>query len=288
MKSNAACNEKLTKSQCERSGKCEWFKDGELDVDCVFDTTPEPPTPQPTEEPGCCDSDVFKKQAQCNAKPTQNQCERSADCFWTAGHDADCAPPTTTGEPGCCYGNPDAAYSKRWFESCTDYATEKECLFLTDELGAPRCFWELLGTYEDCEQTWPTTTSTPTVAPGCCYGDSYKANDKCAQALEQGKCEDKGCHWLDTENPDDCLITTTSTPETTEQGCCAGTTTKNTEMCGLKESSEQCGRSDKCEWRAGEDCSWPTTTSEPWLGAKAQNSRGQGKSAGFHCTFSHF
>merc|ERR1712087_1080221 len=48
-----------------------------------------------------------------------------------------------------------------------------------------------------------------------------------------------------------------------------GTSAKNTAMCNEKEGRESCERSGKCEFRVGEDdCSWPTTTSEPWLGAK--------------------
>ena len=28
-------------------------------------------------------------------------------------------------------------------------------------------------------------TDAPTIAPGCCYGYSYKTNDKCSEAAEQ-------------------------------------------------------------------------------------------------------
>jgi len=227
VKSNIACNEKTEKSQCERSGKCEWVRDGSLEKECLKETTPEPTT---TIEPGCCDSDNLKKHAMCNGKETETQCERSADCFWTVGADADCSAPTTTGEPGCCYGNPDLAYSKRWFETCTGYLTLRECFMLTNDDGEPRCVWEPLGAYEDCEQTWPTTTSSAEVT---------------------------------TESP------TTETPTTETPGCCAGTTAKNAEMCNEKVGREQCERSDKCEFHENEDdCSWPTTTSEPWLGAE--------------------
>jgi len=43
-------------------------------------------------------------------------------------------------------------------------------------------------------------------------------------------------------------------------------------MCAEKDGRDQCERSDKCEFRAGEDadCELPTTTSEPWLGAKLE------------------
>jgi hypothetical protein len=70
-------------------------------------------------------------------------------------------------------------------------------------------------------------------------------------------------------------VTPTTTQRTTEMGCCAGTEQKNTEMCNEKVGREQCERSGKCEFRLLEtDCSWPTTTSEPWLGAKAQSGKG--------------
>merc|ERR1712172_381821 len=94
-------------------------------------------------------------------------------------------------------------------------------------------------------------------------------------------CAKNGCSWMATEDPTDCeLTTTTSTPRTTELGCCAGSTAKNTEMCNAKVGRESCERSGKCEFRVDEDdCSWPTTTSEPWLGAKASAKQRRGKSA---------
>ena len=73
-------------------------------------------------------------------------------------------------EPGCCYGNPDIAYSKRWMEQCKTFGTEVECLMLKNDAGELRCFFEPLGEYEDCETVWPTTTTT-TEEVGCCYAD---------------------------------------------------------------------------------------------------------------------
>merc|ERR1711972_170551 len=186
------------------------------------------------------------------------------DCKWEVHTD----PPS---EPGCCYGNPDIAYSKRWMESCKTFGTEEECLMLTNDDGEPRCYFEPLGEYEDCETVWPTTTTT-TEEIGCCYsGDSYKANDKCGKATDRARCEDMGCEFLVTDDPKDCEMTTTSTPTTTmEPGCCYGEGVKENEMCGDKVGRDQCERSGKCEFRSGEyaDCELPTTTSEPWLGAK--------------------
>merc|ERR1719203_1982920 len=128
-------------------------------------------------------------------------------------------PPTTTEEPGCCYGNPDAAYSKKWMESCTAFYTQRDCMLLTNDDGDARCHWEAKDEEYDCSQLWPTTTSS---AP--------------------------------------------------EEGCCAGDSAKNNEMCADKVGREQCERSGKCAFREGldADCELPTTPEEPWMGAKAE------------------
>ena len=47
----------------------------------------------------------------------------------------------------------------------------------------PNVIDDVIGAHEGCERVWPTTTETPTVPAGCCHGDSYKANDKCAKAM---------------------------------------------------------------------------------------------------------
>ena len=57
----------------------------------------------------------------------------------------------------------------------------------------------------------PQLTTTTTQAPDWCMGDSYKANDKCMAAQSQGKCENKGCRWIETDDPNDCVLTTTTT-----------------------------------------------------------------------------
>merc|ERR1712003_195900 len=177
------------------------------------------------------------------------QCDRKSSCNWVEDGvlEEDCAAPTTSATPGCCYGNPNAAYSARWMEACKSFFTMKECLMLTDDGGMARCFWEELGEYEDCEQQWPTTTSTPA---GCCHGDltSYKANEKCVGIDNQKSCERKSCTWLITDDEDDCIITTTTTETpTTEPGCCKGTT-------GTAASNEKCNAieddADKCNARS--------------------------------------
>ena len=137
---------------------------------------------------------------------------------------------------------------------------------LTDSDGDYRCHWEPVGEEYDCSQLWPTTTTT-TVAPGCCAGSDYKSSAKCMASTEQDRCENmSNCHWIETEDGSDCMITTT-----TESGCCAGKTRQSTEKCAEKEGREECERMEKCEFRSGEtDCSWPTTTESPWMNAKPE------------------
>jgi hypothetical protein len=151
---------------------------------------------------------------------------------------------------------------------------------LTDDNGEPRCFWEPLGAYEDCEQTWPTTTSSAEVTTespegGCCDSDvSERSFQMCNKKETESKCESvSDCFWVSDDGDDAAVCDppqfTTETPTTETPGCCAGTTAKNAEMCNEKVGREQCERSDKCEFLENEDdCSWPTTTSEPWLGAE--------------------
>merc|ERR1719361_1540071 len=271
----------MDQDKCESKG-CNWLITEDPE-DCVITTTTTSTPPTTTSTPGCCKGNSEMSNEKCNAIEDADKCNARSSCeFIDYGVlEEDCIfAPETTVTPGCCYGNPDIAYSARWMESCKAFGTEKECLMLTDTEGMARCFWEPMGDYEDCETVWPTTTSTPTVEAGCCRGDSYKANGKCQMAMEQGKCEDKGCEWLITDDPDDCVITTTTTPtpDTTEEepGCCYGDTAKTNAMCAEKEGREQCERSGKCEFRPDEsddepaDCSLPTTTSEPWLGAQAE------------------
>merc|ERR1711971_1284471 len=281
-KANGKCNKAMSQGMCEDNG-CSWLET-EDPSDCVITTT------ETVEEVGCCKGDSAKTNAKCNAKVDRSKCDRSSSCHWIGNGvvDVDCVidEPSTTISPGCCYGNPDAAYSKRWMDTCTGYFTERECLFNVDEDGNARCVYQPMSEEYDCSQLWPTTTSTPTEPAGCCHGDltSYKANDKCVGIDNQKSCERKSCSWLLTDDPEDCVITTTtSTPRTTELGCCAGTTAKNTEMCNAKVGRESCERSGKCEFRADEDdCSWPTTTSEPWLCAKMGAKQRRGKSAASH------
>merc|ERR1719365_106600 len=154
-------------------------------------------------------------------------------------------------------------------ESCKTFGTESECTMLLNGDGVPRCVFEPLGEYEDCETVWPTTTTT-TEEVGCCYADSYKANDKCGRATDRARCEDMGCSFLVTDDPSDCEMTTTSTPTTTvTPGCCKGTSRTSNEACNAIEDPGQCDRRSSCTFIAfgvlEEDCVFPPTEppSEP-------------------------
>ena len=113
------------------------------------------------------------------------------------------------------------------------------------------------GEFEDCDTVWPTTTTT-TEAIGCCYsGDRYKANDKGSRATDRARCDDMGCEFMVSDDPDDCTMTTTSTPSTTETvGCCYGEGVKASEKRGNKVGRSQCERNGKgglLLWRHGQE-----------------------------------
>merc|ERR1719320_487678 len=202
--------------KCEQNG-CNWLVTDD-ETDCEITTTSSPTT---TEEMGCCKGDSVKSNDKCNGKLDSASCERMSSCEWIIDgvlEDGDCDFGTTEApeDPGCCYGNPDAAYSKRWMEACIAFYTERDFLMLTDSEGGYRCAWEPMGEYEDCSQIWPTTT---TEAPGCCHGleeyNNYRNNERCLKLNTKGeqKCLDDGfCAWLVTDDPSDCEMTTTSEP----------------------------------------------------------------------------
>merc|ERR1719245_429497 len=192
--------------------------------------------------------DSFMTNEKCNGKLDSKSCDRMSSCHWikvgTLDDECDFGTTEPPSEPGCCYGNPDAAYSSRWMTACQAFFTERDCLMLTNDDGDYRCHWEPLGEYEDCEQVWPTTTETPTVPPGCCYGDSYKSNDKCLKATEQSKCESKGCNWLFTDDPD--------------------VSQKKFDNCIQKLTRDKCERMVECFWVSGEEavCEPPVFTTQ--------------------------
>merc|ERR1719373_567686 len=268
MKSQDKCSKATDRDRCEDMG-CEFIVTDDPRRDCEFTTS--------TEEPGCCKGLSARTNEMCNERTEKDICDRSSSCFWILGGDleVDCVlPPTTTEEPGCCYGNPDTAYSGMWMESCTGFYTERECLKLTDEDGAYRCHWEDQGENYDCSQLWPTTTSTSstsststtttTAEVGCCMGDSMKSQDKCSKATDRDRCEDMGCEFIVTDDPRrDCVFTTS----TEEPGCCKGDNAMRNPMCNERTEKDMCERSSSCHWIIGgeleDDCADPTTTEAP-------------------------
>jgi len=268
-KSHAKCvGASADQMGCERMD-CEWVQTADPS-ECIMTTTS---TTTTTETPGCCKGDSSKSNPLCNARDTKTQCEKSSSChFIENGHvDVECQVESTTIESGCCYGNPDAAYNKKWMDTCVGYYTERECTKMSDSEGAMRCAWEPLGEYMDCAMLWPTTTTT-TEEPGCCRGFSYKAQSKCVGLSDFTGCDRKGCEWVQTNDPSECILTTTTTTTTTttmEPGCCAGDSVKTTERCNKMEGREKCERSSSCHFIANgellEHCSFDTwtTSSEP-------------------------
>ena len=66
-------------------------------------------------------------------------------CDWVA---------TTTVEPGCCYGNPDAAYSKHWVEACTGFCSVHG-IMLDNGDGEALYHWEPKGDEYDRRRVRP-------------------------------------------------------------------------------------------------------------------------------------
>merc|ERR1719477_490220 len=231
----------VTETRCLEIDDCSWLVTDDPE-DCI------PTTTTTTVTPGCCKGTNRNSNDACNAIEDPDQCDRRSSCtfiaFGTIEEDCQFPPTEPPSEPGCCYGNPDIAYSKRWMEECKKFGTEEECLMLTNDDGKPRCVFEPLGEYEACETVWPTTTTTSSPAPGCCKGDSYKQNDKCRGFdNDQAQCERKGCEFIETDDFSDCDITTTETPTTTvTPGCCKGTSRTSNDACNAIEDPDQCDR----------------------------------------------
>jgi len=246
------------------ASRCFWEPLGEYeDCETVWPTT----TTTTSSPAGCCYGDSYKANDKCTRAADEGRCQ-DMGCSWQVTDDPDdcemttttpSPTTTTTTTPGCC----DSDVSKMKFDKCNAKEDQAGCEKISD------CFWNS-GHDATCEPpvfttvTPPTTTSTPA---GCCRGSSYKAQDKCYGLEDQLGCERKDCEWVVTDDDSECDITTTTS--SVELGCCAGTTAKNSDMCNEKTDRDSCERTGKCEFRVDElDCSWPTTTSEPWLGAQ--------------------
>ena len=88
---------------------------------CVITTATSTPTPYPTEEPGCCDSDNIKKFDMRAAKETKDKCERSSSCNWNKGDDAIYDSPSTN-----------AADNKKGMDTRTEKQCQCDCLINDD------------------------------------------------------------------------------------------------------------------------------------------------------------
>ena len=179
-----------------------------------------------------------------------------SECEWTSTTES---PP----EPGCCYVNAeDFGYTALWMDICREFWNEEECLLPTTSnangFGVHKCHWEPAPDAYDCSLLWPTTTSPPS---GCCKGETAAANVICNQFVTEDGClRMAACHWMETDDPYECLwITTTRTPPS--PGCCmlADTRSMSYEMgwdgqCTAFWTEEQClapysaDGVQRCEW----------------------------------------
>ena len=237
-KANDRCLRAMDSERCEDMG-CSFLVTDDVS-DCV--------TPTTTQEQGCCKADSKKREDMCLARDKREKCEKSSSCIeWLSGPDADCSfEATTTEEPGCCYINPDQAYSKKYQDTCITFQTERECLMLTDSNGVARCTLEPMNEYMDCSMVWPTTTTT-TPEPGCCKGTSFRNQAKCLGYDNRADCERRGCDFVSGGSYEDCVITTTETPTTTvTPGCCKGTSRTSNDACNEIADPDKCERRSSC------------------------------------------
>merc|ERR1719427_931047 len=88
-----------------------------------------------------------------------------------------------------------------------------ECSWIAGaEPDAPEC---IPPTPEPTSPSAPTTPwPTPTPEEGCCYGATQSTNSFCAGMDDnQRACEAAAsCEWIVTDDPDECRLTTTTTP----------------------------------------------------------------------------
>merc|ERR1712087_906316 len=219
-KANEKCVGIDNQNSCERKS-CNWLITDDPE-DCVVTTTTTEPT---TTESGCCKGTNFKSNEGCNAMLTERSCGRK--CVWIPGGDLedDCAMTTTSTPTGCCKGE---SYKSNL--ACNDLDMESKCI------RSGKCSWIVDGDL-DVECFMDATTPSPTEPAGCCYSGAYKDSDKCAKPMDREMCESKDCLWMVTDDPEDCVFTTTTTetPTTTSTpaGCCHGdlTSFKANEKC---------------------------------------------------------
>jgi len=241
---NEKCYEHIDPTMCAADGKCEWLVGTDPDL-CLFSSSPEDETT--TESPMTTESLTTSQSATMTTLATTSTTESESTA--------------TTSMFGCCY--PEEGINDRWKESCAAASCEQSCLEVSTHAGDLLCRWEAK-TEEDAMDC-ATTTTTTSLAPGCCYGSTWRSQSTCMEIEDQVTCE-RNCLWMVTDDPSDCVLTTTATPTTTEEmGCCSGSNERMNLMCIEKSSSTACLRMSHCEWNIGvEDCTWKeTTTASP-------------------------
>ena len=230
----------------------------------------------------------------CDDFENLEDCESAAGpiCSWyTSPKDCnETSAPSTTTPPspthvveGCCTGN-----STEFWPFCSTLDTETEC---TD---ATECEWIITEDPLECEPTTTTTTNEPTFDPtveptfkqgiysGCCLGLTPQNWTYCSIILDLNECmgESEYCHWLETEDPMDCLFPTPSggptLSPTVESGCCTGSTPEDDAFCSTLDDEGDCVDTEgSCTWIVTDDPSEcggthtpsgePTATPSAWI-----------------------
>ena len=285
----------LMPTDAEGNHRCEWTSTAdnpEFECDIFWPTLP-PPN-------GCCAGDSEYSTPLCNRAVDKDICQRMSSCHWITdeyGEEANCdwnidstTPPPS--DPGCCMllDQRPSSYTNGWDEQCKSYWNRKQCELPYTADGTSRCYWVPTQNYADCSLLWPTVepTEKPTIdkgfQPGCCKSITPTWANKCIVSHFVEHCENLSeCHWIYTNNPDDCLWD--NPPETTTDaplpGCCYAndqaaysTDGRWIEACKDFWTEQDCLRpidlygQNRCIWEEtnGEyDCSllWPTKVPTP-------------------------
>ena len=63
------------------------------------------------------------------------------------------------------------------------------------------------------------------------------------------------CEWIETDDPEECKLTTTTTPPapTYGEGCCTGYSMRTLSFCQDFENGDDCERAGVCSWIPGGD-----------------------------------
>ena len=149
-------------------------------------------------------------------KDDGEQCDRSSVCHWVSGANAYCLRPDFPQQPfsGCCTiaDTPFPHYA--WIRRCREFDTVRECHRVQDQNDDARFSW--WSEAADKFRCRSSKTSTTTEAPGCCRSISMETVEFCSTMESCDRCDvQRRCHWLETDDSDDCVLTITSTTTTT-------------------------------------------------------------------------